>query len=71
MPAKRYGSGAKRACLAREIGIVAAVTALLVALAGYLSDTRAAAVSRTAKKPNGHAQLRYYGGPKSPMWRSQ
>jgi hypothetical protein len=53
--------------LARRIRIVIAAAALCVAVAGCVSDMGAA----TSQKSDGGGQLRYYGGPKSPMWSSQ
>jgi hypothetical protein len=53
--------------LRRKIGIVIAVAALCVAVAGCISDLGAS----TSEKSDGGGQLRYYGGPKSPMWSSQ
>jgi hypothetical protein len=53
--------------LRRKIGIVIAVAALCVAVGGCSSDMGAS----TTKRPEGAGQLRYFGGPKSPMWSSQ
>jgi hypothetical protein len=53
--------------LTRRIGITMATVALCAAVAGCISDAQAAAPAKT----DGKAKLRYYGGPKSPMWRSQ
>jgi hypothetical protein len=53
--------------LRRKIGIVIAVAALCAAVAGCISDLGAS----TSEKSDGGGQLRYYGGPKSPMWSSQ
>jgi hypothetical protein len=50
--------------LSRKIGIVLAVAALCAAVAGCVSDMGAPAADNS-----GSNQLRYYGGPKSPMWR--
>jgi hypothetical protein len=55
--------------LTRRIALMVAAVALCVAAAGCVSDTEAA-TSKT-KKSSSPAQLRYQGGPKSPMWRSQ
>jgi len=52
--------------LFRKVAIVFAVAALCAAAAGCISDMGAP----TAETPDGH-QLRYYGGPKSPMWSGQ
>jgi hypothetical protein len=51
----------------RRIGIVLAVVVLCGAAAGCVSDM----VSATSGVPDGSNQLRYYGGPKYPMWSSQ
>ena len=53
--------------LRRSVGIVVAIAALCAAVAGCAGDTGAA----TSQKADGGGQLRYYGGPKSPMWSSQ
>jgi hypothetical protein len=50
----------------RKIGIVIAVAALCAAVAGCISDIGTA----TSEKSDG-SQLRYFGGPKSPMWSGQ
>jgi hypothetical protein len=49
----------------RRAGI--AIAALCAAVAGCSSDIGATA----SDKADGHGQLRYYGGPKSPMWSGQ
>jgi hypothetical protein len=49
----------------RQVRVVLAVAALCAAVAGCVSDMGAP----TADSGNG--QLRYYGGPKSPMWSGQ
>jgi hypothetical protein len=46
----------------RRIGIVLATAALCSAAAGC------ADMGGTASKSDGNGQMRYYGGPKSPMW---
>ena len=51
---------------ARRIGVLIAAMALFAAMAGCVSDTEAA----PSKKPKSSSQMRYYGGPKYPMWRS-
>ena len=51
----------------RRIGIVLAVALLCGAAAGCVSDM----VSATSGVSDGSNQLRYYGGPKYPMWSSQ
>jgi hypothetical protein len=52
--------------LARKIAAVGAMVALCAALAGCVSDIGAQTSTQSGSK-----QLRYYGGPKSPMWPSQ
>jgi hypothetical protein len=52
--------------LMRRIGVLLAAAALSAAVAGCASDLGAP----TAEKP-GNSQLRYYGGPKYPMWSGQ
>jgi len=47
----------------RKFGAVMAAAALLAVVAGYVSESQAA----TQKKS--YPPMRYYGGPKSPMWR--
>jgi hypothetical protein len=54
--------------LARRIRIMIAAAALCAAVAGCVSDMGAAT---SQKSDGGGGQLRYYGGPKSPMWSSQ
>jgi hypothetical protein len=62
------GEGAMTASgLKRRIWVVIAAAALGAAAAGCISDAQAAAPAKT----DGKAKLRYYGGPKSPMWRGQ
>jgi hypothetical protein len=53
--------------LEQKIGIFVAVVALCAAVAGCTGDVGAT----TSEKPGGNDQLRYYGGPKSPMWSGQ
>jgi Spy/CpxP family protein refolding chaperone len=48
---------------ARKLGIVIAAVALCAAAAGHASEAPAATPKKSAH------QMRYYGGPKSPMWR--
>jgi hypothetical protein len=50
----------------RRIGIVLAAVALCAAVAGCVSDMGAPTAENS-----GSNQLRYYGGPKSPMWTGQ
>jgi hypothetical protein len=52
--------------LSRRIGVVLAVAALCAAVAGCVSDMGAPTAENS-----GNNQLRYYGGPKSPMWSAQ
>jgi predicted small secreted protein len=49
----------------RTIAVIAAVAALCAAAAGCVSDPGAQAANQST------GQLRYYGGPKYPMWQSQ
>jgi hypothetical protein len=58
------------ASLKQRIGTFVAVVALCATVAGCISDvgaTTGAATSQTGDS----SQLRYYGGPKSPMWSGQ
>jgi len=48
--------------LARKIAVLVAVAGFCAALAGCVSDAAAPASQSSG------TQLRYYGGPKSPMW---
>ena len=50
----------------RRIGGVLAVAALCAAVAGCVSDLAAPTAGNSGSNP-----LRYYGGPKSPMWSGQ
>jgi len=52
---------------ARRLGVLVAAMALFAAMVGWVSDTEAA----PSKKPKSSSQMRYYGGPKYPMWPSQ
>jgi hypothetical protein len=52
--------------LKRRIGIALAVVALCAAVAGCISD-----MGIPTAENSGSKQLRYYGGPKSPMWSGQ
>jgi len=56
--------------LARRVAVIIAAAAFCVAAAGFARDGLAAA-PKVSKKSNSPAKLRYYGGPKSSMWRSQ
>jgi hypothetical protein len=49
----------------RRIGSVLAVVALCVAAAGCAVDVGSPKLAESG----GGGQMRYYGGPKSPMWR--
>jgi hypothetical protein len=51
----------------QTIGTFVAVVALFAAVAGCISDIGAT----TSQTADGNGQLRYYGGPKSPMWSGQ
>ncbi len=53
--------------LRQTIATFVAVAALCAAVAGCVSDMGAA----TSQTAGGSDQLRYYGGPKSPMWSGQ
>jgi hypothetical protein len=54
----------------RSIGIVLAVAALCAAAAGCVSDM-GTPLSDVSQSPGGSASMRYYGGPKYPMWSAQ
>jgi len=47
----------------RKFAVVIAAAALCAAVAGYVSESQGATPKKSA------SQMRYYGGPKSPMWR--
>ena len=52
----------------QKVGTILAATVLVGMLAGCISDTGPTATSQyTGDGP----QMRYYGGPKSPMWPAQ
>jgi hypothetical protein len=53
--------------LRRRIGIAIAIAGLCASVAGCVSDMAAPAV----ESPGSSQQLRYYGGPKYPMWSAQ
>jgi hypothetical protein len=53
--------------LCRRIGVLPAVVTLCCAAAGCAVDIG----STKADKSDAGNQLRYYGGPKSPMWPTQ
>jgi uncharacterized protein YceK len=50
--------------LVRKLSVILTVAACCAVLAGCVSDL-------TAVSPSSGNQLRYYGGPKSPMWPSE
>jgi hypothetical protein len=51
----------------QKIGVALAATSLCIALSGCAVDI----ASSKPDKTEASNQLRYYGGPKSPMWSSQ
>jgi hypothetical protein len=51
----------------QKIGVALVATSLCVALSGCAVDI----ASSKSDKSEASNQLRYYGGPKSPMWSSQ
>jgi len=53
--------------LRRRIGVALAIASLCCAAAGCAVDIG----TTKADKSDGTNQLRYYGGPKSPMWSGQ
>jgi hypothetical protein len=59
----------------RPAGILLAAAALCVAVAGCVGDTGTSmsgtSMSGASQWPGDSPTLRYYGGPKSPMWASQ
>jgi hypothetical protein len=59
------------ASLKQRIGTFVAVVALCAAVAGCISDIGATTGAATSQTAGGGDQLRYYGGPKSPMWSAQ
>jgi hypothetical protein len=52
----------------RSAGTLLAVAALCVAVAGCVSDT-GTSMSGASQWPGDSPTMRYYGGPKYPMWR--
>ena len=52
--------------LKRRIGVVLAIAALCATVAGCVSD-----MGTPTAENSGSSQLRYYGGPKYPMWSGQ
>ena len=60
----------RASALTRNIGIIIAAIALCAAVAGCVSDT-GTSMSGASQWPGDSPTLRYYGGPKSPMWASQ
>ncbi|MBR0801268.1 hypothetical protein JQ615_38560 [Bradyrhizobium jicamae] len=53
--------------LSQKIRIVIAVVVLSASSAGCAVNLG----STTSEKAEGNTQMRYYGGPKSPMWQGQ
>ena len=53
--------------LGQRIWVVIAVTLLCAASAGCAADLG----NTRSERAEGNGQMRYYGGPKSPMWSSQ
>jgi hypothetical protein len=53
--------------LRRRIGGILAAVALCAAVAGCAADVG----TPKSEKSDGSGQMRYFGGPKSPMWSSQ
>jgi hypothetical protein len=47
----------------RKLGTAITTAALCAAVAGYVGGLQSAMLKKS------FSQLRYYGGPKSPMWR--
>jgi hypothetical protein len=66
IPCRKSKMGAPAPALRRTIAIVLAVAALCSAVAGCVSDMGAPTAENS-----GSSQLRYYGGPKYPMWSAQ
>ena len=50
----------------RKIGVIVTIVALCSLAAGCAADLSASSHGQSANN-----QLRYYGGPKSPMWASE
>ena len=67
MPSRAALEGVRKmmSALARRLATLAAIAGLGALLAGCVSD-----VAAPASQSNG-TRLRYYGGPKSPMWPAQ
>jgi hypothetical protein len=65
-PRLSRSAGAVAPALRRRIGVALAVAALCATVAGCVSDMG----TPTAENAGGN-QLRYYGGPKYPMWSGQ
>ena len=63
---RKPGRSAAAPLLRRRIAIMIAVAGLCATVAGCVSDMAAPAVENS-----GSSQLRYYGGPKYPMWSAQ
>jgi len=54
----------------KSAGTLLAVAALCAAAAGCISDT-GTSLSGATQSPGDSPTMRYYGGPKYPMWSSQ
>jgi hypothetical protein len=65
MPERSGEMGMIVAALARKIAVITALAAICASATGCVSDIATPTVD------NGNHQLRYYGGPKYPMWNSQ
>jgi len=63
---QRLGRSVGVPALRRRTGVALAVVALCAAVAGCVSDMGAVTADNS-----GSGQLRYYGGPKYPMWSGQ
>ncbi len=64
-PGPAVGSRAVVRPVLRRIAAFSAVAALCVSASGCVSNLGAQTTGQSSK------QLRYYGGPKSPMWQTQ
>ena len=54
----------------KSVGTLLAVAALCVAVGGCVGDT-GSSMSGASQWPGDSPTMRYYGGPKYPMWSSQ
>lgn len=54
----------------RSAGTLLAIAALCVAVSGCVGDT-GTSMSGASQWPGDSPTMRYYGGPKYPMWQSQ